>query len=258
MKRFLRLAAGFTRRDLLVVLSWRSFVFTLAVGQAVPPLVSLAVWSAAAPTLAHLPAYFLAILLVRHLTVSYEEHTFASRIYAGEVQDDLLRPCPVVLVPLGANLAMKVTFLVVGGPLLLGALWLLGRGFPFRLADLLLALPALLLAAMIRFLWTYTLALSAFWTERAYGTVHLGNLLIFLLGGEAVPPGLMPGWLQPWVVALPFRSMLGFPAEVALGLVRQHEVWLGFGVQMAWCGVLAVIAGGVWQAGVRRFTAVGG
>ena len=258
MRRILALVGAYTRRDLLMFLSWRGFVFTLVLGQAVPPLISMAVWNAAMPHLSHLPAYFLALLLVRHLTVSYEEHTFSSRIYAGEVADDLLRPCPVPVVPLGSNLAMKATFFVVGGPLLLMGLWLMGQAFPFRGADLALALPALVLAAAVRFLWTYTLALSAFWTERAFGVVHLGNLLVFFLGGEAAPPDLLPAWLQPIVIALPFRYMLSFPAEVALGRLSAPDLALSFGLQLCWAVALGALAAVVWRSGVKRFSAVGG
>jgi hypothetical protein len=89
----------------------------------------------------------------------------------------------------------------------------------FTLSNALLAVPALVGAAALQFMFTYTLALSAFWTERAHGVVGIGGTLVFLLGGEAVPAPLLPDALRPLGVALPFRAMHGFPAEIAAGML---------------------------------------
>jgi ABC-2 type transport system permease protein len=255
MTRYLRLLRGYVKRYLLQWLASRSFAFTLVANQAVTPLIGLAVWTTALPG-RNLSAYYAVLLFVRLMTVSYENHTFSGRIYNGELADDLLRPHPVVLQPLGENLALRIWHVIIGLPLLVGVLLLA----PVRLAggDVALALPALLLAAALQFLFTYTLALSAFWSERAHGITGLGSTLIFLLGGEAAPAPLLPAGLRPLVVALPFRAMHGFPAEVAAGALSGAEVLAGYGWQVLWMCVLLLVVRGVWRMGVRHYTAVGG
>jgi ABC-type uncharacterized transport system permease subunit len=253
--RTLTLLQGYVGRYFLQWFASRSFAFTLVANQAVTPLIGLAVWSTALPG-RNLSTYYVVLLFVRLLTVSYENHTFSGRIYNGELADDLLRPHPVVLQTLGENLALRTWHLLIGMPLLLGALLLA----PIQLAgrDLALALPALLLAAALQFLFTYMLALSAFWSERAHGITSMGGTLIFLLGGEAVPVFLLPGGLRPLAAALPFRAMHGFPAEIAAGALGDAEIWAGYGWQLLWLAVLLLAVRGVWRAGLRRYTAVGG
>lgn len=250
-----RLLGAYTRSSFLVWLAWRSFGFTLTANQAVPPLIGLAVWTAAAPG-AEMASYYVVLLFVRLMTVSYENHTFSERIYSGDLADDLLRPHPVVLQPLGENVAIRIWHVIIALPLLLLVTWLA----PVRVAwsDLALAFPALVLAAVIRFLYTYTLALSAFWTERAHSVVGMGSTLLFLLGGEAAPVAVLPGGVRAWAEALPFRAMMGFPAELAVGRLPAGAVAVGFMWQLVWLVVFGLLARAVWQAGVRRYTVVGG
>jgi ABC-2 type transport system permease protein len=256
LRRLAVLLAGRAREAFLAWVALRGFVVTLVANQAVPPLIGLAVWTTALPGRPELAAYFVALLLVRLLTVSYENHTFSNGIYAGGLTADLLLPCPVVLQPLGTNLALRAWHALVALPLLLAAALLA----PARPAgpDVLLAVPALLLAAAVRFVFSYTLALTAFWTQRAHAVVEAGDVLLFLLGGEAAPVPLLPEAVRPWAAALPFRAMLGFPAEVAAGLAAGPAWLAGYGWQVVWLAVLVPVAAGVWRAGLRRYTAVGG
>ena len=90
--RLARLLAIYTRRKFLQWLGWRAFLITLAVNQAVTPLLGLAVWSAALPGRSGIAGYYVALLAVQLLTVSYEHHTFSNGIYAGDLSGDLLKP----------------------------------------------------------------------------------------------------------------------------------------------------------------------
>lgn len=254
--RLAHLVAIYTWRKFLQWLGWRAFLITLAVNQAVTPLLGLAVWSAALPGRPGIGAYYVALLAVQLMTVSYEHHTFANGIYAGALSHDLLRPQPVVVATLGENVALRIWHLLVGLPLIAVAGLVAGVAFAPR--AVLLALPAVALAAALRFLFTYTLALSAFWTERAHGVVGLGETLIFLLGGAAAPVTLFPAGLRPLGEALPFRAMLGFPAEIAGGGIGGGRVLEGYAWQALWLAVFALAAAFAWRSGVRRYTAVGG
>ncbi|MEV6413220.1 ABC-2 family transporter protein [Kribbella sp. NPDC051718] len=233
--------------------SLRSFVITLVIGQAVTPLLGLLVWSSALPGNAGITSYYVVLLAVQLLTVSYEHHTLANEIYGGEFAAELVKPRPVVIDLLATNLAIRLWHLLFGLPLivLVGLL----ASVDLSLPQLLLALPAVLLAASIRFVFTYTLALSAIWTQRAHGAVGIGETLIFLLGGTAAPLTFLPGSLQDIGRLLPFWSMLGAPAEIAAGNV--HGVAATYGIQVAWLVLLTTLAAVVWRSGVRRFTAVG-
>jgi ABC-2 type transport system permease protein len=256
MKRLALTLAAYTRRCWLQWLAGRSFVFTLAVNQGVTPLIGLAVWAAALPGQPGLKTYYVALLAVQLCTASYEDHTFSERLYQGHLADDLLRPHPVVLAALGENIALRGWHLLIGLPLILAAGFVAGTHFAW--SDLALALPALLLAAILRFLFTFLLALSAFWTQQAHGLTSLGETLLFLLGGTAVPLALLPGPLHALGSAFPFPAMLGFPAEIAVGQLSPADILGGYGWQIIWIVAFAALALAFWRAGLRRYTAVGG
>ena len=108
----------YTRRTFLEWTAFRSFLFTLVVNQAVTPLLGLAVWSAALPGQTGISTYYVALLAVQLMTVSYEYHTVTVGIYEGALNDDLLRPHPVVIGPLGENIAMRIWHLLIGLPII--------------------------------------------------------------------------------------------------------------------------------------------
>ncbi|GAB3422785.1 ABC transporter permease [Flindersiella endophytica] len=234
--------------------SW--FALTLVSGQVVAPLIGLFVWSSVFPNdNDRVTSYYVALMVVQLMSASYENHTFSGAIYDGGVSHELLQPKPVVVGPLGANLAVRLSLCLLGAPIVLVAGLLLHVSYSF--GAVLLAFPAVVLAMLLRFLFTWVLALTAFWTERVHAVTGFGGVLIFLLGGSAAPVMFLPEPLRSVAAALPFRAMLGFPAELATRNVSGVDVLLGFGFQLGWIAVLGVLAVVVWRAGVRRYTAVG-
>jgi ABC-2 type transport system permease protein len=254
--RLLRLLAVYTRRTFLEWTAFRSFLVTLVVNQAVTPLLGLAVWSAALPGETGISTYYVALLVVQLMTVSQEYYSVTMRIYEGGLNDDLLRPHPFVIVPLGDSIAIRVWHLLIGLPII--AMAMRFAGVSFGLDDVLIAVPALALAAMLQFLFVYALALSALWTQQAGGVTDFGSTMIFLLGGVAAPIMVLPDSIRPLGEALPFRAMLGFPAEIASGNLSEAQILEGYGWQVLWLAVLVPVAVFVWRSGVRRYTAAGG
>jgi len=256
MTRILRLTVSYTRRSFLEMMAWRSFLYSLVINQAVAPVLGLAIWSAALPDQPGISSYFAALLVVQLLTVSYEFHTVSNLIYEGHLNDWLLRPHQVVLSALGMNIATRLWHLAIGVPII--AAVSIFTDVSFGTGDVLVAVPALILAGAARFLFTYALSLCALWGQQAGGVTELGSTLIFLLGGMAVPIALFPESLRPFGEALPFRAMLGFPAEIASGQLTAQQVITGYGWQVLWLAVLVPLTARTWSAGVRRYTALGG
>ncbi|MEV0732909.1 ABC-2 family transporter protein [Polymorphospora sp. NPDC050346] len=231
------------------------FTVTLVASEAVGPLLGLVVWSAVLPGDPAVAGYFVALVAVQLLTASYENHTFSEAIYEGKISHDLLRPQPVIVAPIGENVAIRIWLGIFGLPLTL--VTALAVGVSYDWTALAAAVPLLVGAAVLRFLWTWLLALAAFWTGRVHALVTLGGMMIFLLGGGAAPVWQLPDAWQPVVGALPFYAMLGLPADVATGSVHGSALAVAYLVQLAWSAVFAGVAVVAWRAGVRRFTAVG-
>ncbi|HVX42563.1 MAG TPA: ABC-2 family transporter protein [Mycobacteriales bacterium] len=255
MRRFLLLVRYSVWRQ---VLSWSGawwFVVELVLAQAVTPLLGLFVWLQIPAAGLHVGTYYLAVMAVALMTASFENHTFAQSIYSGDVVSALLQPQPVVIGPFGENLAIRIWMILLGIPLI--AVVAVSIGVHFSLLSILVAIPALGMAAILRFLFTWTLATAAFWTERVHSVANFGGVLIFLLGGSAAPIALLPGPLATVARLLPFRSMLGFPAELAAGGLSAGAAVQGYGVTLAWLGIFGGAAIFAWRAGIRHYTSVG-
>ncbi|SDD77048.1 ABC-2 type transport system permease protein [Paenibacillus sp. UNCCL117] len=245
----------YVQRYFLQWFAWRSFAFTLAVNQVVPPLIGLAVWETALPGNETISAYYFVLIIVRLMTVSYENHTFSTRIYNGDLMDDLLRPHPVMLQSLGENIAIRIWHTIIGLPLfvILGIV----LDMELNIGMLLLALPAVVLAAALQYVFTYLLAMSAFWTERAHSIVSAGGLFIYLLGGIAAPIGLMPELIKQIAALLPFQGMMAFPAELSAGMLDSRSIANGYIQQGIWLCIMLTAARLVWRFGIRKYTAAG-
>nr|WP_238342337.1 ABC-2 family transporter protein [Actinopolymorpha rutila] len=256
LPRLLRLVWLSVWRSSLSQWSWRSFMVTLVVGEAVTPLLGLFVWSAALPGDPTVSTYYVVLLAVQLMTVSYEHHTLSNGIYDGNLAAALVQPQPLVVDIFGANVGLRIWHLIFGLPLIVVAA--VFTGVRVEPAAVALAIPALLLAALLRFAFTYALALSALWTQRAHGVVGLGETLIFLLGGTAAPLSLLPDPYRSLGSVLPFWSMLGMPAEIAAGNLHGSALAQAYGVQIGWLVLVTAVVTAVWRLGLRRFTAVGG
>lgn len=240
------------------VLDWSGawwFLATLVIQAVIAPLIGLFIWSAVYPDDDGIARYYVAIILVTLMTESFEQHTFSGRIYDGTLSHELLRPQPVVIGVLGENLAIRGWLTLLGAPIVLLTAFSLHAGFNWR--SVLLSLPCVALAAVLVFLWTFLLSMSAFWTERVHSVTAFGSQLIFLFGGTAAPVALLPDLWRRIAEASPFYGMNGLPAEIAAGTRDGGSLAGALGYQLGWVVVFVVIVAAVWRAGVRRYTAVG-
>lgn len=82
-----------------------------------------------------------------------------------------------------------------------------------NLYQVLLFIPALLMAWLLRFFWGFALALLAFWATRADALLAIQDALIFLLAGQVAPIAVLPSPLALLAQLLPFRYMISFPVD---------------------------------------------
>jgi ABC-2 type transport system permease protein len=249
-------------------LSWmqhRSFFFLLAFGWMIPPLIYLFVWSTAAggETIGGLTqdefiAYYILLIVVNQLTYSQTNWTVGDEIRYGGMNAWLLRPMWPVFQTLSTEFAGKVVYLTFTIP---AAILL---GFIFRpqvslaAQNLLLCLPALLMAWALRFFWGYWIALLAFWATRADALLALQDSFIFLLGGLVAPIRLLPDGMRALATLLPFRYMVAFPVEVLTGQLPPNEIAYGFLIQAGWLLVALSLYALLWRKGLKHYMAVGG
>ncbi len=178
-------------------------------------------------------------------------------VRSGDVAYRLARPLAYPAYHLGAELGER--FARFGVALVMGsavALLLVG---PIAFSPV--AVMAALLAALVGFvadwLCTFSISLTAFWTESTYGPQLFYRRMVMLLGGMLVPLEAYPEWLQAVARALPFQYLMYGPARLfvqrdASGLLNVLAGQLGI-------GLVGLAAAWILHArGLRKVGAQGG
>ena len=123
--------------------------------------------------------------------------------------------------------------------------------------SLLLFVPSLILAFLLRFLLEWTVALVAFWTTRVTAMNQIYFSLHMFLSGRVAPIAMLPLWLSETARFLPFYYAIGFPVELALGRLTPREAAEGFTIQILWLVVTVAVISLTWRRAAARFSAVG-
>ena len=253
------------------MLQYRFAILIWAVWGFVGPLISLAVWSSVTGssgtavqgavggqfTRADFAAYFLTFMVFGHLTMSWDAFEFAWRVRDGNLSPKLLKPVHPIHSDIAQNLAFKLCTSAMIMPAWILLLVILRPTPPQNFATLLLAIPALIIAGALRYVWQYSLALIAFWTTRVEAINQLFFSVDSFMSGRIAPLALMPGWLGAVAYFSPFRGMGAFPVELALGRVQPADILPGFALQFVWLGAGVIVFRLLWAAGIKQYSAVG-
>jgi len=226
------------------------------------PLIFMGVWAEAAQggqfslTPRELVQYFLAVFLVRQLTVVWVVWEFERELVEGRLSPYLLQPIDPVWRHFFSHLAERFArfpFILVLVVLFLGlypeAAWL-----PTPVNGLLAGL-AIALSFALRFLIQYTFALASFWTERANALEQFWFLLYTFLSGMVAPLELFPEAVQAVVRWTPFPYLLYFPASLLVN--RPDRVAQGFVAMALWGLGFLVINRWLWRRGLRQYSGMG-
>jgi viologen exporter family transport system permease protein len=254
------------RITLASFVQYRASIFIYTLWHVLEPVIYLVVWSTVSRarqgsvggfSAGDFVAYFVAVMLVNHFTYTWIFYEFDYRIRHGALSMALLRPLHPIHSDVVDNLSSKLITL----PVMLGAAGLLALVFgatvrvqPWALAAF---VPALALAVALRFAVEWTLALAAFWTTRMSAVIQGYYMVLLFLSGQMAPLGLLPEPVQRVAAALPFRWMVSFPVELALGRLSPAQALAGLGMQALWLAVAALVLRTVWRAGLRAYSAVG-
>lgn len=254
------------KTQLAVQFQYRVAMFIWMIGMVLEPVMYLVVWSTVARArggsvggydASEFAAYYIIMMAVNHATFSWIMWEYEYYVREGTLSGLLLRPIHPIHRDIADNLAYKVLTGTVMIPIA-AALWLIfGAHAATTLTDVLLFVPALALAAALRILMEWTLAMAAFWTTRVAAFNQLYFVVSYFFSGWIAPLDLFPPIIRQMTYLLPFRWTINFPIELLMGRLTGQEIALGVVAQLCWIAVTLVVLNRVWRRGVRRFSAVG-
>ena len=237
------------------------------IGAILEPTIFLVVWSTVAEsrggdvggyTASEFAAYYIVLMMVNHFTFSWIMQVFQFRIQFGSLSYELLRPVHPIHADIMDNIAFKLVQLTLMIPAMIIHIILFDPAFDFRARDLMLAVPVILLAFIVRFFLEWALALAAFWTTRTVAINNMYFLVMMFVSGRIAPIALLPIWLQETARVLPFYYVVAFPAELINGSLSDEQILNGIMMLMVWLVLAWVIMQSLWRVSVKSFSAVGG
>ncbi len=248
------------------MLQYRASLFIWMIGQVLEPLIYLVVWSTVSAsrggsvgdyTAAGFAAYYIVFMLVNQMTYTWIMYEYEYRIREGLLSPALLRPVHPIHADVADNVSSKLVTLPVMLLIALGLALLFRPSANPQLWAILLFIPAIFLAFLLRFLVEWSLAQAAFWTTRVGAINQVYFVLLLFLSGQIAPLTLFPRPIQVLAAVLPFQWMVGFPVELVLGRLTPMQALTGIGAQIVWLGISLTLVRVVWRAGVRIYSAVG-
>lgn len=206
-------------------------------------------------------SYYLVITIVDALTaVTEDDWQIAADIKDGNISQFLLKPMDYLTYRLclfGAGRLVYAAFALVPTVVFI---WLLRDNFvlPPDAASAAGFVVSLVLTALLQFLFSFTLALLAFWVLEVATFIFIAFAFEYIAGGHLFPLDLLPPAVVSALDYTPFPYMLFFPVSIWLGRVNGNALWLGVLVQLLWVIAAYALARLVWSRGIKKYSAVGG
>lgn len=226
------------------------------------PIILMGVWMEASQTgqfglnPVEFARYFLAAFLARQFTVVWVIWDFEREVVQGHLSSRLLQPIDPVWRHFAGHFAerfarMPFALLLIGLFFLLypKAFWL-----PHP-ATFLLFTAVVCFTFGLRFLMQYTLAMFAFWTERASSLEEFWLLFYFFLSGLVAPLEIFPDLLREIVLWTPFPYLIYFPAAILVGL--PVNVGRGLLVMAGWSVLFFIANRWLWRRGLKQYSGMG-
>lgn len=200
--------------------------------------------------------YFLAVFIVRQCTVVWVVWEFEREVLQGQLSPHLLQPIDPVWRHFFSHVAerfarLPFALILIG---LFLALYPEARWMP-TVKGWLFGFGAIALSFSLRFLIQHTVALLAFWTERASAVEQFAFLMYLFLSGMVAPLELFPDAVRAVVLWTPFPYLVYFPASLLVGL----PVNLGQGLLtvVLWGAGFLALNRWLWRRGLRQYSGMG-
>ena len=212
-------------------------------------------------TFAAMVSYYLLVTLVDMLTaVNEDDWQIAADIRDGNINQFLLKPIDYFSYRLCLFVAGRLIYTVVA-LIPVGLFILMQRQYfvwPVDSSMFGVFLLATILTGLLQFFMSFTMALLAFWVLEVSTFIFILFALEYIAGGHLFPMDILPPALAQVLAFTPFPYQLFFPVSVYLGRTSGAALWQGIMMQIFWVAAFYVLARVVWNAGIKKYTAVGG
>jgi ABC-2 type transport system permease protein len=202
--------------------------------------------------------YYLVGLFVRQMTAVWSSWELEAQIREGRLSPLLLRPLHPIHNEIAANWTEKIPRIIILVPLITLLFQVLPHTpIDFAPLNVVAFFVSLFGAWLLCFLLDYLVGMLAFWTSQSLAFVQIVFALRMVFSGVLIPTELLPDQMNAVLYWLPFRYMLSFSGEIALGHITYTNLLQCLAIQYTWVLLLIALVSLVWQRAIRSYSAVG-
>lgn len=229
-------------------------------GSMVQPLITMMVWMNIYEDQSNtFILYFSILIFVERMTNAWDVWELETEIREGSFSNRILKPFHPIHSSIAENIVYKGLFVVA----LIPAWVVLAIFIPVLRVNMtgsqwVLFFIALILAAAIRFIYSYVFGLLGFWTNKVTALYITLEAVSLFISGRIAPFSLLPPVIRQISIFLPYRYIIGFPVEVVTGAVQGKDILYGFTGSILWVVLFILIFQFLWNAGLKKNQAVGG
>lgn len=203
--------------------------------------------------------YYLLTIIVSRITGSWSLYKIGALVRSGDFSNTLIKPFSYLIEILSHTLGVKLLRLISLAPVIAILAFVLKDSLVLTVSlttGLLLAL-SLIMGFLIKFFWSNLLGLLTFWLGEYHSVDNLDSLLGQTLSGELIPLALAPLLLQSLISYTPYRFIISFPIELALGQITTPRIIEGFLIGGLYLSLLFLLNKIIYRAGLRKYGAYG-
>ena len=212
-------------------------------------------------TAAQMIFYYLMVAVVDVLTaVNEDDWQIAADIREGNISQFLLKPIDYLWYRLCLFFSGRIAFMSMAC-LPLAVFIFCFRGYfvmPATGMAFVAFLVSIILAALLQFFISYTMAMLAFWLLEISTLIFILFAFEYLASGHLFPLDLLPAPLLHAMWYTPFPSMLYVPIAIYMGKIAGMRIPLGLAMQLMWLLLAYGLARFAWQSGIKKYAAFGG
>ncbi len=204
--------------------------------------------------------YLLTIVVSNLVTPTEDEWQIAADIREGQINSFLTKPLNYLAYRFSIFLSGRLVYTAVTiAPIALILFYFRDYlSLPSHAITYFAAFASLLMAALIQFFITYTIALFAFWILEISTIVFIIYSFEYFLGGQMFPVDIMPAGIQAAMKWMPFYYELFCPIAIFMERLRGGEMLQALAIQSGWVLFMWGAAHLMWKRGLGHYQAVGG
>jgi len=208
-------------------------------------------------TLAATISYYFIITLIFRLDVS-GRIWMGNDIWNGSYTNDLVKPWSAVTIQILTTISELAIEIILYIPF---AIFIFVFAFSYilmpPLAIFLCFLLTLILVIFLNFAINLSIHALTFHFGDQEGSGNLINYLISFIAGGIFPLAFLPENVKNIFMALPFRYLFDFPANVFLNKIPLNEIYIGWLQMLGWGLFFTLIFAIIYKTGLKKYTGTG-